>query len=855
VQSGLPIWQIKDPLVAALREGTRLVLVAPTGSGKSTQVPQILLDESLAQGHRIVVLQPRRVAARALAARVAWERKVPLGGEVGYQVRFDDRTGEGTKISFVTEGILTRWLQGTPNLPRIGAVVFDEFHERNVLSDVALALCKRLQASTRPDLLLVVMSATLDAGPVAAYLDGCPILTSEGRNFPVTIRYQERLERRPAPEMAVEAVARIIQSSLEGDILVFMPGMGEIQATLQGLKSARLAEPLALIPLHGDLPPEAQDLAFQPQDRRKVVIATNVAETSVTIEGIRHVVDSGLARVARFDAERGLATLQIEPISRSSADQRAGRAGRTAPGTCHRLWTESGQLNRAERNTPEIRRADLAEVILLLHALHIREAVKFDWLDGPDPAAVERAEHLLALLGAWSPQSGELTPLGHQMRRLPMHPRFSRLLVEAARLGCVHPAALCAALVSGRDLLVRAAKGDAQVAKVREDFEVSDRSDFLTLMEAFGYARDHGFALDPCRQAGIHAQTARAVEQTWQQFVHLAEKHLDAPKAQVTTGHHTTALLQCITAGFIDQLCRRRDEGSLECDLAEGRHGTLARESVVRNAPLLVAASIREVDTRGARNLTLLSLATAVEPAWLESLFPHLVNEQVLHEFDRHHKRVAALAQKRFRDLVISQQHLPEVEPQAAGRCLARAHLEGLFALPQFRHDLKQFVARVNFLSAAAPEWEFPPFNAAALESRLAEALRGCRLVKEAQERSLEKPLRAHLAPEQREWLDELAPESVSWPDGRRLKLLYPDSPRDKQGDLAPPEIQVRLHECFPLREHPTIVEGKVAVKLWLGAPNGKRLESTTDWPHFKARVYPGLKANLQRKFPGVAWI
>ena len=483
----LPIWQIHAPLVEALRAHHRLVLVAPTGSGKTTQVPQMLLEAGLADQRRIVVLQPRRVAARTVAARVAWERNCPLGSEVGYQIRFDDQTSLGTRISYVTEGILLRQLQEDPRLSEIGIILFDEFHERNLLSDVALALVKRLQQKERPDLKVGVMSATLEAEPVAEYLRSTgetPVLLSEGQSFPVEVRYLGQQDERPVTEQAADVVEQIVNSGEPGDILVFMPGMGEINATLAAARAMRTHEKLALIPLHGDLPAEQQDLAFAPNPLRKVVVATNVAETSVTIDGIRHVVDSGLARVARYDAERGIGTLFIEPISRASAEQRKGRAGRTAPGTCHRLWTESGQLNRPERNTPEIQRSDLAEVVLLLHSLGIRQAAEFDWLDKPDKEAVERAEQLLVTLGALklgatncdpgartflsaamseridvttrqsnthvaadrnvrAPAAPEtdLTPIGRQMLRLPMHPRYSRMLVEAAKFNCVPAAA------------------------------------------------------------------------------------------------------------------------------------------------------------------------------------------------------------------------------------------------------------------------------------------------------------------------------------------------------------------------------------------------------------------------------
>ena len=346
----LPIWEIHSDILRALQTGNRLVLVAPTGSGKTTQVPQMLLDAGLAGDKRIVVLQPRRVAARTVAARVAWERGCKLGGEVGYQIRFDDQTSLGTRICFVTEGILLRWLQRDRELRDVGIILFDEFHERNLLSDVALALVKQM----RTDLKMAVMSATLDAEPIAAYLGNCPLLVSEGQMFPVEVRFQKQRDERPAPEQAGEAVGHVLQSGDPGDILVFMPGMAEINATINEVRAIRSAERLAAIPLHGELPPEDQDRAFAPSEVRKVVVATNVAETSVTIDGIRHVVDSGLARIARYDAERGISTLFVEEISRASAEQRKGRAGRTAPGACYRLWTESNHLNRPERNTPEI---------------------------------------------------------------------------------------------------------------------------------------------------------------------------------------------------------------------------------------------------------------------------------------------------------------------------------------------------------------------------------------------------------------------------------------------------------------------------------------------------------------------
>src|SRR5687768_9987116 len=480
-----------------------------------------------------------------------------------------------------------------------------------------------------------------------------------------------------------------------------MPGMGEINGTINALGAMRSGERVALIPLHGELPPEDQDRAFAPNALRKVIVSTNVAETSITIDGIRHVVDSGLARIARYDAERGIATLFVEEISRASADQRKGRAGRTAPGTCHRLWTESNHLNRPERNTPEIQRSDLAEVVLLLHSLGIRKAAAFDWLDKPDPQAVERAEKLLHLLGAIDSQTEELTNIGRQMLRFPMHPRYSRMLAEAARYNCVPAAALCAALVSGRDLLTRVRRDDNQTSEARELFEGSADSDFFTLMRAFQFARKSGFNVETCRRYGIHAQVARQVDQTFGQIMGIAKQ--PNSELQLANDEH---LLRCIMTGFIDQLCVRRNMGTLDCDLTEGRSGTLMRESAVQESQFFVTANIREIESRGGEKLTLLGLASRVEREWIEN-----TTSSVEHLYDRTHKRVAAVKLVRFQDLVIHHEHQREFDPRASAQCLADAYAKDLFELPLFNHELKQFVARVNFVHRAMPELDVPLFD------------------------------------------------------------------------------------------------------------------------------------------------
>ncbi len=477
------------------------------------------------------------------------------------------------------------------------------------------------------------------------------------------------------------------------------------------------------------------------------------------------------------------------------------------------------------------------------------------------------------------------------MLKLPMHPRYSRMLVEAARFGCVPAAALCAALMSGRDLLVRLGRDDKHIQEARELFEASQDSDFYTLMRAYQFAKKNNFNVETCRRYGIHAQTARQVEQTFEQILQLAERQgllrcqHEGPERRWKMGDgrwqeeregiiqtHSESgpapssilfpppsagdpLLRCIMTGFIDQLCLRRDRGTLDCDLTEGRQGALMRESVVQNAPLFVAATIREVAGRASENLTLLGLASAVKREWIEETFPEQVSAAVEHLYDRTHKRVAAVKLVRFRDLVIHHQHQREVDPKAAGRCLAEASRKGYFELPLLNHTLKQFIARVNLVAAAMPELEFPPFDEPSIINCLARAFEGLTLAKEAQATPLQEALVQHLAAEQVSWLDELAPTSITWPDGRRLKLLYAEAAQGKDGRPNSPELQAKLHECFGLGEHPSICEGRVPIRFWLCAPDGKRLEATCNWPAFKANSYPKIKPALQKKYPGLAWV
>ena len=448
--SGLPIDEILPVLRAALATHRAAVLQAPPGAGKTTRMPLALIDEPWLQGRSIIILEPRRLAARAAAVRMAQLHGDNVGDTVGYRIRFESKVSSRTRIEVLTEGILTRRLQTDPALEGVGLVIFDEFHERHLHADLALALCLDSQHALREDLKILVMSATLDGAAVAKILNDAPIVTSLGRSYPVDVHYLPRDTDAPLPSLAADVAFQALESQT-GDVLVFLPGAREIRRT-QELLTTRLGARAEVFPLYGDLPWEAQDRALRPSaGRRKIILATPIAETSLTIEGVCAVVDSGYARAPQFDPKSGLTRLSTVRISRASSEQRAGRAGRMAPGVCYRLWSETTQRGLVPHATPEIRAVDLAPLALELAAWGVRDARTLSWLDPPPEAAFNQARDLLVELDALD-ESGAITEAGRAMVRLPLHPRLSHMLHAAQRMGAGALACDIAALLSERDI-------------------------------------------------------------------------------------------------------------------------------------------------------------------------------------------------------------------------------------------------------------------------------------------------------------------------------------------------------------------------------------------------------------------
>ncbi len=859
----LPIYELESELIACLRAGRRVMLSAPTGSGKSTQVPQMLLRHGLldlADGRpgQVIVLQPRRLAARLLAARVARELDVSLGREVGYSIRFEDVTSAATRIRYVTEGVLLRQMLDDPGLRGVAALIFDEFHERHLYGDITLARALDLQETRRPDLKLAVMSATLESDRLAAYLrtgsaGNAPevaTLHSDGRCFPVEIRHVEpdrRTAREPVWERAADAFADYVQNGGEGDVLVFMPGAFEIQRTLEAIHQRAASDGFLLLPLHGELPSRDQDAAVSRHRRRKVVVATNVAETSLTIDGIRLVIDSGLARIPRYDPYRGINTLLVEKISQASADQRAGRAGRTAPGVCVRLWSVEEHRERPPQEQPEVQRLDLAEVALTLKAAGVADLDQFRWLEHPGAKRLARAEELLLDLGALRRgDAGDgptvITGLGRRMLKFPLHPRYARLLLAAEERGCVYQACLAAALTQGRDLLQRHV--EPRTRDQREDLLGHQaESDFFPLMRAWNYAAQNDFRLAPCRRLGINAAAARQVGPLLRQFLRIARREgLDVEPRRV----EDRQLQQCLLIAFSDRLARRIDAGTRRCELVHDRAGFLARESAVQHRDLLVAAEVREVGQLGGDLKTILSLATAIEPAWLEELFPDDLDRELEVFYDAHAKRVYAEELRTFRGLELEARKVEPPPLEAAARVLAERVAAGKIELKRWNHEVEQWILRLNCLARWCPEFELPPLTEDDRRALLEQICHGAFTYKEIKDRPVLPVVRDWLNPEQRRLLDTHAPARVKLGNGRTPKVTY--------SATEAPYIALRIQELYDVTRTPRIALGRAPLLVHILAPNMRPVQITRDLAAFWRDHYPRVKSELQRRYPKHRW-
>lgn len=808
----LTIHAVLPTLASALAEGTRAVLQAPPGAGKTTVVPLALLDAPWLAGGKVLMLEPRRLAARAAAAWMARGLGEAVGETVGYRVRLDSRVGPRTRIEVITEGILTRRLQADPGLEGIGALIFDEFHERSLDADLGLALALETQAALREDLRIVVMSATLDGARIAKLLGGAPVIAAEGRLHPVDTRWIE-----PPPHARIEdAVAAAVRKALAeepGSLLVFLPGEGEIRRVAERLND--LPPDVHVTPLYGALAKDSQDeaIAPAPPDVRKIVLASAIAETSLTIEGVRVVVDSGWARVARFDPARGMSRLDTVRVSQASAEQRRGRAGRTEPGVCYRLWPEAAHKALAPYHRPEILETDLAGLALDLAQWGVADPSALAWLDPPPPAALAQATALLKDLGALD-DDGRITPHGRAMAALPLHPRLAHMVLRGRAMGLGALACDLAALLGERDILGRAGNGES-------DADIRTRLDVL--------AGDRAPAGLSIRRGAL--TQAKEAARRWRRQLGIADEARSSQDAG-----------RLLALAYPERVARRRDEpGGFR--LAGGRGAVLPLTDPLAAEDWLAVGDL-DGGTRDAR----IFLAAPLALSEIEELFADRIAETERMAWNHREQAVQATRQRRFGDLVLAETPLKNPAPEAMVAAMIDGIRDlGLASLP-WSEELRDWQARLAFLRRVEGEaWPdvSDPALTASLDHWLAPYLSGITRRAHLARIDLGGALRGLLTWAQRKALDDLAPTHVTVPSGSVRRIDY-------AGEI--PVLAVRLQEMFGLARGPAVAGGKVPLLLHLLSPAQRPIQVTRDLAGFWANTYAQVRSELRGRYPKHVW-
>lgn len=802
----LPVAAVLPQLKAALKEG-HAILTAPTGSGKTTLVPLELLAEDWLAGGRIIMLEPRRIAARAAAARMSELCGEAVGERVGYRIRFDSRISARTRIEVVTEGILTRRLQSDPGLTDTGLVIFDEFHERSLHADLGLALCLDL-CQLRPELRLLVMSATLDASPLSRLMGGAPVICGHGRSYPVEVRYLPP----PRPDSSIPAnVARGIEHAWQntaGDILAFLPGAGEIRATAE-LLTDRLAA-AAILPLYGELPHAEQDRVLRPwrQQDRRIILATPIAETSITIEGIVCVVDSGLARRPRFDPATGLNKLETVRISRASAEQRRGRAGRLGPGHCYRLWDRETDTGLLPFTPPEITTGDLAPAVLELAFWGVSDPDQLQWLDLPRKGAWTSAGDLLKTLGALDAK-GRITGLGRKMARLPVHPRLAAMLLAGIDLHLGATASLIAALLSERDLL----KGGKKSCDLR---------DRLQAMTNPGGTAD------------------QAVRRRVRQLVGQWRELLRIDSGEQVQGEKSGLLL---SFAYPDRIAVLRQGSREGYQLSTGKGALLDRGDLLAGSPLLVVPQL-DAGRENAR----IYLAAPVDEEALRSHHPKLFSGGERIWWDTAAERVQAATEVLLGRIVLVSRPLARPDQQKVLACLLTGVREqGLDKLP-WTDEARQLQARIGCLRLWL-DGGWPDCSDGALQADLcwlAPYCTGMTSPAQLKQLNMKTILESLFARDQLLLLNRLAPSHLTVPSGSRIRLHYEPG--------RPPNLAVRIQEMFGQAATPTICDGQVRVTVSLLAPSGRPIQITADLESFWHTTYVSVKKELAGRYPKHSW-
>lgn len=821
IPNDLPVFDCLPKILAAVKSGLPVVLKAPPGAGKTTGVPSELIRQNVLQSGQILLIQPRRLAARAAASQLANRLQTQVGGLVGYHVRFDKNFSNNTQLIAMTTGMLLRRMTVDPLLENVSCVILDEFHERSLEADLALGMLQRVRLALRPELRLMVMSATLDPEPLVGFLGQAEAVTSLGRSFPVRIEHTTAPSRQRIGDQVLAVLPKALATT-SGHLLVFLPGVGEIHATRRAIQQSRFHDAADLYDLHGSMSPKDQDQVLRRSATRKIILATNVAETSITIDGVTSVIDSGTARVMSFDTQVGLPKLQLEPISQASAQQRAGRAGRTEPGVCFRLWPEVSHRARREFDLPEIQRADFSAALLTLAAWGERDVFDFPWLTPPTPQSVDAATMLLRRLDAID-QQNQITELGQQMISLPLHPRLSRLVIEAAKCDDVQRASIAAALLTERDPF----RDDAShsVSAATSDCDLLERIDRIRNEQSNDVSPGNAIAIkEVLRSAGQIARLIQRPEQA---------------AAESVAGPSTETFKRALLAAYPDRLARRRSPGDGRGIMVGGRGVKIDPGSCCRGGELFLCL---DVDSGGTE--AKVRIASTIDQSWLDPQKIRTVDEPFFHPTLQ---AVVARRRRYFDDLMLGESPIACRPTGETAELLAKhaiASAGGIF--PSDDLEVNRFVQRIRFLVASLPASGLLPLDDDAVEKVLLELCQSRTSLAELRAAPWLDHLRGLYTYEQLQWIDQHAPAKLKVPSGNSIAVHYADGKR--------PWMEVKIQELFGWKSTPRIAAGTVPLQLHLLGPNHRPQQITEDLENFWKETYVVVRKELKRRYPKHHW-
>ncbi|MAI72870.1 MAG: ATP-dependent helicase HrpB [Rhodopirellula sp.] len=815
----LPISDCLDELTSALAQAQSVVLQAPPGAGKTTGIPPALLNSNAVGDGKTLLIQPRRIAARAAASRLAAAMDCRVGDTVGYHVRFDKRYGKDTRLISMTTGMLLRRMQSDPFLENVSCVVLDEFHERSLEIDLALGMLQRVRTSLRPELRLLVMSATLSPEPIAQFLGDAHTMISKGRSFPVDVRYSKQISQEPVEQKIIHTLPKVLEQTT-GHVLVFLPGVGEINRTQRAISSCSWSDNFQILRLYGDLPAKDQDEVLRDSKTRRVILSTNVAETSLTIPGVTGVIDSGLVRTMQMDSQIGLPKLQLEPISQASAEQRAGRAGRTSPGLCYRLWPLAVHRARPSKDTPEITRCDFASALLMLSVWGERDVFDFPWLTPPTTSSVKNAENLLKQLSAIDSE-GRITKQGRHMASLPIHPRLARFMLEAETLKIVEEAALAVALLTERDPL----RGVPSQSTVIHDCDLSDKVERVKTILSDQHS--------PHRQSPAIKNTKRIAEQI-QKATRRRADTVPTTSPNVTTDH---PLQRALLSAFPDRVAKRRDDDPRKGVMVGGRGVRQSKRSAAIRGDLFLCL---DIDSQGKE--ASVHLASGLRRDWLD---PNLLREIDEPCFNTDLSAVVARRRTYFADLLLSETPIgcqPDEETAAILTKHARQNMELCF--PRNKKT-NQFIERVRFLTHHMPELEIPDLDSQSIDEALVELCKTRTSFTELTKAPWLDHLRCRYQYDQMRLIDLHAPVAMTVPSGNEHSISY------EQG--KPPRMEIRIQELFGWKQTPQVAT-RVPIQLHLLGPNHRPQQITDDLANFWSETYLHVRKELRRRYPKHHW-